>query len=172
MIYVLTGKGKGKTTCALGMGMRAAGAGKKVLMTQFLKDGSSSEINVIKKINDFEIRFFGRPGFGPFSKKDSQLVKSGFLLTKKACLPIGMAAQSKKCEFLILDEINVALHFKLLGIKEVLEFLKEYGKKLDVVLTGRYCPKEIIEMADLVTEFKEVKHYFKKKIKAREGIEY
>ena len=165
MIYVLTGNGKGKTTSALGMGLRAAGAGKNVLMAQFLKDGASSEIKEIKKINSFQTKSFGRPGFGPYSEKDSRLAKSGFLFAKKAC-------RLQKCDLLILDEINVAMHFKLIGVKEVVEFLREYGKNIDIVLTGRYCPKEIIKIADLVTEFKEVKHYFNKKDIARKGIEY
>ena len=164
MIFVLTGNGKGKTTSAVGMGVRAAGAGQKVLMVQFLKDGSSSEINVSKKIKNFKIKSFGRSGFGPCSEKDYQLAKSGFLFAKKS-------AFSEKYNLLILDEINVVLNFKLLNIKEVIELLKECGKELDVVLTGRYCPEEIMEIADLVTEFKEVKHYFKKGIKARKGIE-
>jgi len=162
MIYVLTGNGKGKTTSAIGMGIRAAGAGKKVLMVQFLKDGASSEVKVIEKIENFELKSFGRPGFGPYSKRDYELVKGGFLFAKK----------SKKYNLLILDEINVVLGFKLLGVREIIAFLNDYGKKLDVVLTGRYCPKEIIKIADLVTEFKEVKHYFKKKVKARRGFEY
>jgi len=172
MIYVLTGNGKGKTTSALGMGLRAAGAGKNVLMVQFLKDGASSEIKEIKKINNFQTKSFGRPGFGPYSEKDSRLVKSGFLFAQKA-------AQSKKYSLLILDEINVATYLKLIGVKEVVEFLREYGKNIDIVLTGRYCPEEIIKIADLATEFKEIKHYFKRAclpagraFKARKGIEY
>jgi len=165
MIYVFTGNGKGKTTSAVGMGVRAVGAGKKILMVQFLKAGASSEINVIKKIKGFIVKSFGRPGFGPYSKKDSRLAKSGFLFAKKS-------AGSGKYELLILDEINVALKFKLIEKKEVIEFLRGYGKNLDIVLTGRYCPKEIIKIADLITEFKEVKHYFKKKTKAKSGIEF
>ena len=165
MIYVFTGNGKGKTTCGVGLGIRAAGAGQKVLMVQFLKTGTSSEIKVIKKIKIFEVRSFGRPGFGPLSKEDSELAKKGFNFAKKA-------AESKKYHLLILDEINVILKFKLLKIKEILDFLEKYAKKLDIVLTGRYCPKEIIKIADLVTEFKEIKHYYKKGIKAKKGREY
>lgn len=165
MIYVITGSGKGKTTSALGMGLRAAGAGKKVIMAQFLKDGSSSEIKAIENINGFQIKCFGGPGFGPYSKKDSQLAKLGFLFAQKA-------ARSKKCDLLLLDEINLAMRFNLLEIGEVVEFLEEYGRTIDIVLTGRHCPKEIIKIADLVTDFKEVKHYFRKGIIARKGIEY
>lgn len=165
MLFVFTGNGKGKTTSAVGMGIRGAGAGKKVLMVQFLKSGVSSEISVIKKTKNFKIKSFGRQGFGHYFKKDSRLAQLGFIFAKKI-------AGSEKCNLLLLDEINTALHFKLLDLKEVIEFLKEYGKKLDVVLTGRYCPKEIIEIADLVTEFKEIKHYFKKGVKAKNGIEF
>lgn len=163
MIYILTGNGKGKTTSALGMGLRAAGVGKKVLMVQFLKTGSSSEIKAIKKINNFKVKSFGRRGFGPYSEKDSQLAKLGFLFAKKA---------TKKYHLLILDEINTVLKLKLLELKDAVEFLKECGSSLDIVLTGRHCPKEIIKMADLVTELKVIKHYFKKGVKARKGIEY
>lgn len=165
MIYVFTGNGKGKTISALGMGLRAAGAGKKVLMVQFLKTGTSSEIKAIKKISNFQTKSFGRTGFGPYSEKDSRLAKLGFLFAKKA-------AQSKKYSLLLLDEINIAAHFKLIEVKETIEFLRKYGKNLDIVLTGRYCPEEIIKIADLVTELKEIKHYFKKGIIAKRGIEY
>lgn len=165
MIFVFTGNGKGKTTSALGMALRAAGAGKKVLMVQFLKDGSSSEVKAIEKVDNFEIRSFGRPGFGPYSEKDFQLAKLGFIFAKKE-------AESQRYSLLMLDEINVALKFKLIDLKEAIAFLKEYGKKLDVILTGRYCPKEILKIADSATEFKELKHYFNKGVKARKGIEY
>ncbi|MBI2626510.1 MAG: cob(I)yrinic acid a,c-diamide adenosyltransferase, partial [Candidatus Nealsonbacteria bacterium] len=159
MIFVFTGNGKGKTTSALGMALRAAGAGKKVLMVQFLKDGSSSEIKIIKKIKNFKVRSFGRPGFGPYSEKDSQLARLGFLFANNI-------AKLKKCDLLVLDEFNAALKFKLIDLREAIEFLKEYGRKLDIVLTGRYCPKEIVRMADLATEFKEVRHYYTKNKKA------
>lgn len=165
MIYVLTGRGKGKTTSAMGMALRAVGAGRKVLMVQFLKDGNSSELKAIKKIKNFDVKYFGRQGFGPYSAKDTRLAKSGFIFAEKS-------AKSGKCGLLILDEINVALKLKLIGLPEAIDFLKKYGRKLDVVLTGRYCPEEIIGMADLATEFKEVKHYFKKSVKARKGIEF
>ncbi len=183
MIYILTGDGKGKTTSAIGMGVRAVGAGKKVLMIQFLKSGGSSEEKVIKKIKNFQVKSLGRKGFflpkeslaenpelkkkgvKPLTEKDFKLAKQGFDLTCKA-------AQSKKYDILILDEICVILKFGLIDIKEILDFLKKYGQKLDIVLIGRDCPKEIIRIADLVTDFKEIKHYYQKGIKARKGIEY
>ncbi len=113
MIYVFTGNGKGKTTSALGMGLRAIGAEKRVLMVQFLKTGFSSEIKAIKKIKNFGVKSFGRVVFGPYSKKDSQLIKSGFIFAKKA-------AKSEKYDLLIMDEINVALIFGLIDLKEMI----------------------------------------------------
>ncbi len=168
MIYVFTGNGKGKTTCALGMGLRAAGAGLRVFMVQFLKKDKSSELQSIKKVNNFDAKTFGRGiciSKKNISSKDFALAKQGFNFVEKM-------AESKKYDMLILDELNLALKFGLLEVKQVLDFLKEYSKQIDIVLTGRYCPKEIIEIADLVTELKEVKHYYKKGAKARKGIEY
>jgi len=183
MIYILTGNGKGKTTSAIGMGLRAVGAGKKVFMIQFLKDGSSAENKVIKKIKKFQIRSFGRKGFflpastlqrcprlkkigvKPLSKKDFELAEAGFKLVKKI-------SRDKACDLLILDEMNLAVHFGLIPKREFLNFLKENKKKLDIVLTGRYCPKDFFSIADLVTEFKEKKHYYRKGVKAKKGIEF
>jgi cob(I)alamin adenosyltransferase len=183
MIFIFTGNGKGKTTSGIGMGVRAVGAGKKVLMVQFLKPGDSSEVKIIKKIKGFDVQSFGRKGFflpkkeikkhpefkrkgiKAFSDEDFRLVKDGFSFVEKL-------AKVKKYNLLILDEINVVLYFKLLEKEKVLKLLKKFKKKLDIVLTGRHCPKEIIEIADLVTEFRERKHYFKKDKRAKKGIEY
>lgn len=184
MIYVFTGNGKGKTTSAIGMGIRAVGARKKVLMIQFLKSkGLTSENRVIKKIKNFKIKSFGQKGFflpqselekkpelkrkgvKALSEKDLELFKRGFSLVKKA-------AKSKKYQLLILDEITLALKFGLITQKEIEGFLKKHKEKVDIVLTGRYCPKELIKIADLVTEMKEVKHYYQKGKGARKGIEY
>ncbi|RLC34643.1 MAG: cob(I)yrinic acid a,c-diamide adenosyltransferase [Candidatus Nealsonbacteria bacterium] len=147
MIYVFTGNGKGKTSAAIGMAVRAVGAGEKVLMVQFLKDGKSSEIKAIKKIKNFDIR----------QEKDLNFLEK---------------TAKRKYNLVILDEVNVAMKFGLLGVKEVSDILKQYRKKPDLVLTGRWCPKEIIKMADLVTELKEIKHYYKKGVKAKRGREY
>ena len=184
MIYVLTGNGKGKTTCAIGMGTRAAGAEKKVLMIQFLKaPGFSSENKVIKKIKNFEVKSFGRKGFivsKSYLKSHPELKKMGlkqatkedFELMKKGVDLAKIAVDSKNYALLILAEICLALKFNLVAIEFFLNFLKEASQKLDIVLTGRQCPKQIIKVADLVTEFREKKHYFKKGKKARKGIEY
>jgi len=151
-------------------------------MIQFLKT-ESSENKIIRKIKNFDIRSFGRKGFfvsknylrthpqlkrvgvKEATKKDYELVKKGFNLAKTT-------AESKKYDLLILDEICVVLKLGFLDKKEVLDFLRENQKKMDIVLTGRQCLKQIVEIADLVTDFKEKKHYYQKGVKSRKGIEY
>jgi len=184
MVYIFTGNGKGKTTSAIGMGIRAVGIGKKVLLIRFLKaKGSSSEEKVIEGIRNFGIKSFGRKGFflpqtelkkkpelkrkgvKPLSEKDLELFQKGMALARKA-------AKSKKYGLLILDEVIIALKFGLITKKELLDFLKENKERIDIVLTGRYCPKELIKIADLVTEMREVKHYYQKGVRAIKGIEY
>ncbi|MFH1671667.1 MAG: cob(I)yrinic acid a,c-diamide adenosyltransferase [Candidatus Portnoybacteria bacterium] len=166
MIQIYTGNGKGKTTAALGLGLRAVGAGKKVLLIQFLKDGQSSEIKTIKKIPNFDVKVFGKKGFvskNNLKKTDYDLAQRGFSFFKKAL-------EDKKYDLIILDEINVVLDFKLLKTNDLINLIKE-EEKTEIVLTGRSVLKKLIKTADLVTEMKEIKHYFKK-IKARKGIEY
>jgi len=168
MIFLFTGDGKGKTTSAIGMGVRAVGAGRKVLMIQFMKSGDSSEIKTIKEMDNFQVESFGGKKFidkNNNSKEDLLLAKKAFERTKKA-------VKKGECDLLILDEIAIALYFDLLDSKEILSFLKENGKKMDIVLTGRKCPEEIKEIADLATECREVKHYYSKGVMPRKGIEY
>lgn len=181
MIFVFTGNGQGKTTAAIGKGIRAKGAGRKVLMVQFLKTKNSSEYKILKNI--FEIKTFGLKGFflpedqltgrpelkkrgiKPFSEEYKNLIKKGWNFVKKNL-------ESGKYNFFILDEINVALYYRLIDKKEFLSFFKKVDRRLDIVLTGRYAPKEIIEIADLVTEFREIKHPFQKGEKAKKGIDF
>ncbi|MBI2042662.1 MAG: cob(I)yrinic acid a,c-diamide adenosyltransferase [Candidatus Nealsonbacteria bacterium] len=163
MIFVLTGNGKGKTTSALGMGIRAAGAGQKVLMVQFLKTSASSENKIIKRIENFDIKTFGRRGFAPFGAKDALLARKGLRFLEK---------EAEKYKMIIMDEINVALKFNLISGKEVLSFLDAQDNNKHIILTGRSASKDICDKADLITEFKEVKHYFRRGVKAVKGIEY
>ncbi len=152
-------------------------------MVQFLKTGISSELKAIEKIRNFSVKSFGRGGFFlPLSqlKKCPELKKKGaklfgekdFQLADQALDFAKQNLKAKKYSFLILDEISLALHFGLIDKRDFLKFLKQYGKTKDIVLTGRYCPKAIMEIADLITEFKSKKHYYKKGEKPREGIEY
>lgn len=170
MIQVYTGTGKGKTTAALGLALRAVGAGKKVCIIQFLKPAKpeTSEAKAIKKyLSQIKLQSFGQPVFltrEQQTKKDIDLAKEAWQAAKKAL--------AGRCEVIILDEINVALYFGLLAVKEVVAEIKSFSDKKEIILTGRNAPKEIIKIADLVTQMKEIKHYFKQGVAARKGIEF
>ncbi len=170
MIQCYTGDGKGKTTAALGLALRAAGHNKKVKIFQFMKGQINyGELNSIKKLSPFvEIEQCGRKEFvskeNP-EKIDIDLAKNCWEKAKKAIF-------SGDFDIIVLDELNVALDFKLLDKDEVIEVLKKIPENLEIIVTGRYAPEEIIEIADLVTEMKEIKHYFNKGIPEREGFEY
>ena len=166
MIQVYTGNGKGKTTAAFGLALRAAGAGRKVYIAQFLKKGGYSELIALRKVKKIKIEQFGT---GCLIK--NKLSKTDILLANKGLNTVKKKIRSKKFDLIILDEINIALHYKLLNLQDVLKLIK-IPQYLDLVLTGRYCPKEIIKQADLVSEIREVKNYFKKGTKARKGIEF
>ncbi len=166
MIQVYTGNGKGKTTAALGLGLRAAGAGLKVYIIQFLKKGLYSEIKALKKIKNIKLE---QCGSGCFLKKGP--AAKDFLLAKKGLAKARNAVSSKRYALVILDEVNVALKLGLLELEEVLALLKNAPRNIEIVLTGRFLHPEIKKLADLVSEVKEVKHYFKKGVKARKGFE-
>ena len=168
MLQIYTGNGKGKTTASLGLGLRAVGAGKKVLLIQFLKDGKSSEIKVIKKIKNFEVKSFGKKGFvskDNLIEKDYDLAMQGFNFAKESI-------KSKKYDLIVLDEINTANYFDLIKTEDLINLIKKIPSKMELILTGRKASKELIQIADLVTEMKEIKHYYIKGIKSRKGIEF
>ncbi len=169
-IQCYTGNGKGKTTAALGLSLRAAGHDKKIKIYQFMKGQINyGELYSIKKLYpNIEIIQGGRKEF--VSKEnpeeiDIKLAKECWEKAKKDIF-------SNNYDIIVLDELNVALDFKLLDIKEVIDTLKNKPEKLEIIITGRYAPKEIIEISDLVTEMKEIKHYYYKGIPEREGFEY
>jgi cob(I)alamin adenosyltransferase len=168
-IQVYTGNGKGKTTAALGLALRAAGRGLKSYIAQFLKGQPTGEIEAVKRLAPLiRIEQFGREGFitvkdGP-DDEDVLRAKAGLARALEAML-------SGDYRIVVLDEINTAVHFKILPEKDVLDFLDKRPAGIELVLTGRYAPASFIDRADLVTEMKEIKHYFDRGIKAREGIE-
>ncbi|MBI4982651.1 MAG: cob(I)yrinic acid a,c-diamide adenosyltransferase [Candidatus Omnitrophica bacterium] len=167
MIQVYTGNGKGKTTAALGLAIRAIGAGQNVYIGQFIKGKFTSEFNALKKFKNIKIEQCGRGAYikNPISISDIKCAEIGIERAQRVIA-------SKKFNLIILDEINVALHFKLIKISKVLELIKNSPKNTEIVLTGRYAPKEIIKKADLVSEIKEIKHPYCRRVKARKGIEY
>lgn len=172
LVIVLTGNGKGKTTSALGMAMRAAGQGKKVLMVQFIKDFLEyGEIKFSRgNRKNIEIRSMGKGYVGIFG--DKLPLSEHRKAAKKALGFARKRGSSGRYFMIILDEINVALNLRLLKMDELIKFIKKMQNKAHLVLTGRDAPKKLVQLADLVTEMKEIKHPFRKGILAQEGIEY
>jgi len=167
-IHVYTGPGKGKTTAAIGLGIRAVGAGFKVYMIQFMKGRRYSEIDGIKNIANFTIVQHGRDEFVSKEKPeqiDIDLAKKGFDHAKEII-------KQNNYDLVILDEINVAVDFNLLPIENVIELLKDKPEKLELVLTGRYAHPELVRFADVVTEMLEIKHPYQQGVAARKGIDY
>ncbi len=168
LVQVYTGSGKGKTSAALGLGLRAAGHGFEVYMIQFMKGQINyGEINAVKHIPNFTIRQFGRPDFVDKPKPDPEDVK----LAKEALNHAREIIEIGTVDFLILDEVNVAMDFGLVTEQEVIALIESRPAHMEVVLTGRYAPASIIELADLVSEVREVKHPFQKGVAARKGVE-
>jgi cob(I)alamin adenosyltransferase len=167
-IHVYTGDGKGKTTAAFGLAMRAAGRGLSVLIIQFMKGCSEcGEIISAKRLPGILVEQFGTEDFidaERISEKDCRLALKGMERAKKAML-------KKEADLLILDEINVAVHFGLLSAEQVLELIDAKPAGMELVLTGRYAKPAIIRRADYVTEMKSKKHPFKSGQEARDGIE-
>lgn len=166
-LQIYTGDGKGKTTAALGLALRAAGRGLKIYIAQFMKGQSYGELKSIAMIPEIKIEQFGKDTFihiDKASREDKLMAKQGL---EKV---IGVML-SQKYNIIILDEINVAIHFKLLTVDEVLKVISLKPENIELILTGRQAPSELIECADLVTEMREVKHYYQKGVPARNGIE-
>jgi cob(I)alamin adenosyltransferase len=162
------GEGKGKTTAAFGLAMRAAGRGLSVLIIQFMKGRSEcGEIVSAKRLPGITIEQFGTENLidaDKLSEKDRRLAAKGMERAKKAI-------SRKEADLLILDEINVAVHFDLVSEEQVLELIHAKPSSMELVLTGRYAGPEIIRHADYVTEMKAKKHPFKSGQEARDGIE-
>jgi cob(I)alamin adenosyltransferase len=167
-IQVYTGNSKGKTTAALGLALRAAGAGLKVFIAQFIKKRRCSEHKALERFSD--LITFKQYGTG-FLKGDKPTIPE-IHAAKKGLEEIKKIILSSKYDMVILDEINIAVHHKLFSVDELLKVLDAKPAGVELVLTGRYADKKIIEKADLVTEMKEIKHYLQKGIKARAGIEF
>jgi len=168
LIQVYTGNGKGKTTAALGLALRAVGHGMKVLMVQFMKGDPSGELESSKRLSpDLTLKQIGRKTFISKSNpdpKDLQLAQEGFSLAKKA-------VQNKEYDIVILDEINVAIDYGLISVKDLLQLMDSKPETVELILTGRNAKREILERADLVTDMVDRKHYYDKGVPAREGIE-
>ncbi|MBI9011121.1 MAG: cob(I)yrinic acid a,c-diamide adenosyltransferase [Clostridiales bacterium] len=165
-VHVYTGDGKGKTTAAFGLAVRSLYAGKNVYIGQFIKSMKYHEVGLENDFENITIEQYGDDCFiekDP-AEKDIQMAKDG--LDK-----INKIIKSSIYDVVILDEITIALYYKLFSVIELLDILKERPDELEIIITGRYAPDELIEYADLVTEMKEIKHYYKQGVLSRDGID-
>lgn len=171
LVLVYTGNGKGKTTAALGLALRQVGWGRRVLVVQFMKGKGNvygERVAAERYLSLLEIEQHGRDEFVNLSDPAEVDVS----LARKALERAGEAMASGDYGMVVLDEVNVAVATAMIDTKDVLAVLEKRHKGTDVVLTGRYCPKEIMDRADMVSEVREVKHHFARGIQARKGIEY
>ena len=167
-IQVYTGNGKGKTTASLGLTLRAAGAGFKVLIVQFMKQGDYSEHKALERFSDLvTIKQFGAGAWvkGKPSEEEVMRAREGFSLLQEAM-------KSGAYDVVVAEEANTAMKYGLIGLEEMLELMENKPETTELVITGRYAHEAVMEKADLVSEIQPVKHYFKEQgVKARVGIE-
>lgn len=169
MLEVYTGTGKGKTTAALGVALRASGYGMKTLMLSFLKDDPGyGEARAAQNLPFFTLWQVGRDAFVNFHNPDPvdlKMCRNGWEQAKKAII-------GHEADIIILDELNIVLLTQMLPTAEVVDFLKAHKNELEIITTGRGAPEELIKAADLVTDMSEVKHYFHKGVSSRNGIDH
>lgn len=174
LVQIYTGKGKGKTTAALGLALRAAGAGGKVLIYQFLKPPSLdiAERAALRVIDNITLDILPQPWDMRKSFDDEGIVKQTRKNIAKACKQLAAEAAKKKYDLIILDEIVFCLSKGLVELNSIKDMIDNRDKTVEIVMTGRGATKELTALADLVTEMKMIKHPFQKGIGARKGIEY
>lgn len=168
LVQIYTGNGKGKTTASLGLALRAMGNGLKVAMVQFMKsDQHYGEYKMAKLLPDLTILPMGRSCLvyeGKAQKEDYEASEAALAKAKELL-------HSGEYDMIIMDEVIVTVHMGLLDLKSVVDLVKNRPPNIELVLTGRYAPQELIDLADLVTEMQMIKHPYEKGIPAREGIE-
>ena len=172
LVIVYTGKGKGKTTAALGIVLRAVGYNYRICMIQFIKGSwHYGEMTSSKRLEpEFELTAVGKGFVGIIDDKSprdehKKIAQEALQLSREKI-------ETEKYDIIILDEINYAINLGLIELNDVLDLIKNKPQKLNLVLTGNHAKKEIIEIADLVTEMREIKHPFKSGIKAKKGIDF
>ena len=168
-VQIYTGNGKGKSTAAIGQAVRAAGFGLKTYIAQFMKEYPYNELMSLKYLSQWiTIEQFGGDAFVYKKelpgKDELDKAKQGLQKAREKML-------NGEYNLIILDEAIVAIYFKLIETNKLVEFIKQKPKNVEIILTGRYCPQVLIDLADLVTEMKEVKHYYQKEVTSRQGIE-
>ena len=165
-VHVYTGNGKGKTSAALGLALRAAGAGIQVFIGQFMKGKKYSELKALERFPEITIRQYGRDCF---IKKEP--TKVDIIAARKGLEELSDVISSGEYPLVVLDEANVAVYFKLFTVGDLHALIDLKPVYVELVITGRNAEPSIIDRADLVTEMKEVKHYYQAGVKARKGIE-
>ncbi|MEO0181460.1 MAG: cob(I)yrinic acid a,c-diamide adenosyltransferase [candidate division WOR-3 bacterium] len=167
-VQIYTGDGKGKTTAAFGLALRTLGHGGKVFVVQFMKKGKTGEIRALSAFGDrIKVIQTGPHGFLNQNNRDefTRAAEGGLAELRRALT-------SGEYDLVIGDELAVAVGLGLIPVEDVLGLLEIRPSGTEIVITGRYAPKELLDAADLVTEMKEIKHYYKKGVKARKGIEF
>ena len=166
-VHVYTGNGKGKTTAAFGLALRAAGAGLPVFIGQFVKGMKYSEIGAIEKFSSLiTVRQYGR---GCFIRNQPQ--EEDIIAARSGLKEVQQVLCSGKFKVVVLDEANIATHFKLFSVDDLLDLIDSKPDEMELVITGRNADPKVIERTDLVTEMREIKHYYACGVEARTGIE-
>ncbi|TCK98650.1 cob(I)alamin adenosyltransferase [Natranaerovirga hydrolytica] len=171
-VQIYTGDGKGKTTAALGLGLRAVGNGFKVIMVQFLKSAHTSELESVKELgNQFEIKQIAghKKFFWQLTQEEKEAYKEK---VQQAFETVNEMVQSGAYDVFILDEILGAIKNEMITIEQVQTLMQMKPESMEMVLTGRDAPQALIESADLVTEMKMIRHYYEQGVQSRKGIEY
>jgi cob(I)alamin adenosyltransferase len=164
--HIYTGNGKGKTTAAFGLGIRALMSGKKVYIGQFVKDMAYNETKIA---NDYENLTIEQLGKGCFIEREP--TDEDKRIGKAALEKCYELYKNNSYDLIILDELCIALYFGLISTQEVIDCFFSEKYQAEVVITGRYCPEKLIERADLVTEMKEIKHYYNQGVTTRDGFD-
>jgi cob(I)alamin adenosyltransferase len=169
LVEIFTGNGKGKTSAALGVALRALGHGLRVHIVYFMKgDYPYGEQRILSQLPNISFSTFGQQDFvDPAKVKPEEREQA-----RQALIEAHKAVFSDKFDLVVLDEVNVAVAWKLLELEEVIELITKKPEKVELILTGRYADEKLIELADLVTEMTEVKHPYQKGITSRRGIDY
>lgn len=166
-VQVYTGDGKGKTTAALGLALRASGHGMRTYIGQFMKGQRYGELDALRDHACITIEQYGDPR----CIRREEVTPEHVAQAQRGLDQARAAMLSGAYDIIVLDEVNVAIWFGLLEVEDVLAFLDQRPALVEVVLTGRRAPQELIDRANLVTEMREVKHYYTQGVAAREGIE-
>lgn len=170
LIHIYTGDGKGKSTAAIGLTIRCAGSGDTVVYTQFLKSGTSSELNIIKDIENIHIVEASKT-FGFLFNASDEVKAEAKAVYSQLLKDVIAKAEELQCRMLVLDEVIATYNYNLLDKDLLLEFLRNKPEEMEVVMTGRDPAKELVEEANYVSDIKKVKHPYDEGIPARKGIE-